>query len=262
MSRIELYLVLATLALTCALSAGDSGDHFKFERGAVRVINLDGWKTNVTTHDLVGVIEVTIAYTYPNGTSGVVTAEPTDKPNTFAFAVPPAPDSPPGYLTFSAEALYGMHGTDRIASEPQSVPVSHAQELDITGQAAEVLLYPLAGDAYTVRYIPCCNIYGGMTYAERLTVNPVETNEGLPEKLLSDFIVLKPDGLSASTMGMYFDFKLGPDAFTSVTEGRPALFEFDGRKWIEVQTYELDREAGTVSLHTPTGGEYVLGVKP
>jgi hypothetical protein len=63
-------------------------------------------------------------------------------------------------------------------------------------------------------------------------------------------------------MGMHFDFKLGPDAFKSMEHGAPALFEFDGKKWVEVQTYDLDRDAGTVSFHTPTGGEYVLGVKP
>lgn len=223
---------------------------------------LDGYMGKVRARDLDSVTEVTVAFTYPNGERGIVTAVPTDDPDTFAFKIPPAPKSPPGVLTLSAEALYGMHGTDRLASETLSVPLSYREELDITGEAAIAYLYPLGGDAYTVRYVPCCNIYGGVTIAERVPVNPVETGEGLPEKLLSDFVVLEPDGLSASTMGMYFDFKLGPDAFNGVEEESIGLYEFDGKKWVEFQDYEVDRAAGRVSFHCPTGGEFVLVVKP
>ncbi len=253
--------LLLVLGVAVAPPAVWSDSVFIFPFVPERVINLDGWKGVLKTSGIEELVEVTVAYTYPNGESGIVTAEPADAPNTYSFKIPPAPNSPPGQLRYSAEALYGAHGTDRLTSKPQTLPVSYASELDITGEAAQVLLYPLAGDAYTVRYIPCCNIYGGMTYAERLTVNPVETAKGLPEKLLSDFIVLKPDGLSASTMGMYFDFKLGPEAFKSAGGGTPALYEFDGEKWVETQTYEMNRDAGAVTMHTPNGGEYVLGVK-
>jgi hypothetical protein len=258
--HIPALILAALIAPTVAVAEGEPS--FEFEGLPKWVPNLDGFSGKVTVTGLDFIVEITVAYTYPDGERGVATAQPTSDPDTFVFTIPPAPDSAPGELSFSAEALYGMHGTDLLTSDSQSLPVSYLEELDITGEAATTYLYPLGSDGYKVRYIPCCNIYGGLTVAERVPINPLETSEGLPERLLSDFVVLKPDGLSASTMGMYFDFALGPDAFSGITSGSPGLYEFDGRKWTEFQDYVVDVDAGTVLFHCPDGGEFVLAVKP
>lgn len=227
------------------------------------VTNLDGFEGSVRIEGLDFVVEAVAVYSYPDGTQGSVAAEPgADDPDRWHFAVPAAPEAGPGEMSYYVEVLYGMHGTDRRASETRRLPLSYAEELDITGEAAEVLLYPLPDKAYTVRYIPCCNIYGGMTYAERVPVCPAETDAGLPERILSDFMILEPDGLSASTMGMYFDFKLGPEAMEGLHAEDIGLYEIVADGWTEVQTYEVDVETGTVSVHFPDGGMLVLGVKP
>ncbi len=227
------------------------------------VTNLDGFDGSVRSEGLEYVVEAVAVYTYPDGTHGTVTAEPdAGDPAKWHFTIPPAPEAGPGELTYYIEVLHGMHGTDRTGSQTRRLPVSYAAELDITGEAAEVLLYRLPDEAYTVRYIPCCNIYGGMTYAERVPICPAETSKGLPERLLSDFMILEPDGLSASTMGMYFDFNLGPEAMKELSAEDIGLYEIVADGWTEVQSYDVDVETGTVSVHFPTGGMLVVGVKP
>lgn len=156
-----------------------------------------------------------------------------------------------GWLTYWVAA-------NDIRSEIRKLPVALELELDITGDAAIALLYPLGGPEYTVRYVPCCNIFGGITIATRLPVNPEQSKQGLPEKILSDFIVLEPDGLSASTMGMYMDFLL-PVQFDGVA---PALYEFNGREWVEFNTYEVDAARGYLSMHCPNGGTFVIAARP
>jgi len=75
-------------------------------------------------------------------------------------------------------------------------------------------------------------------------------------------VILEPDGLSASTMGMYFDFELGAERFDGLTADEVGLYEFLGTHWEEVATYEVDVETGAVTTHCPDGGIYVVGVKP
>ncbi len=250
--------VLAGIAAMVLCAGVETGD-FQFQGEPAWVSDADGFAATVRVGGLESVIEVSIAYAYPGGKSGVITAERDAADGAlFRFKIPPAPGTGPGDVTYSAEALYGPHGADRKASETRTAPLGRVQELDITGDAAKALLYPMGGVEYTVRYIPCCNIFGGVTVAERVPVNPEETAAGLPDKLLSDFIVLKPDGLSASTMGMYFDFLLGAER---VKEGAPVLYEFDGKKWTEFHGYETDAASGRVSMHCPDGGTFVVGAK-
>lgn len=227
------------------------------------VTNLDGFDGSVRIEGVDYLAEAVAVYTYPNGQEGTVHAEPDEKdPAVWHFTIPAAPEAGPGQMSYYVELRYGMHGTDRRSSETRVLPLSYAKELDITGEAAKPLYYPLPDDAYRVRYIPCCNIYGGMTYAERVPVCTADTKDGLPDKLLSDFVILRPDGLSASTMGMYFDFILGPEAVKGLTEDQIGLYEFVGDHWAEVQTYSVTPETGKVSTHFPDGGMLVVGLKP
>jgi hypothetical protein len=247
------------MGLAVLARAAEPAGEFRFGAEPAWVSDAAGFEGMVRVDGLESVIEVTIVYTYPGAKTGAVAAQVDEADRAlFHFKLPPAPGSGPGHVTYHAEAVYGPHGTDRKTSGERTVPLSLTKELDITGEAAKALLYPLGGAEYTVRYVPCCNIYGGVTVAERVPVNPAETAEGLPATLLSDFIVLTPDGLSASTMGMYFDFALGADRMKGV---RPALYEFNGKAWTEFHGYEVDLAAGRVSMHCPEGGTFVVGVK-
>lgn len=217
---------------------------------------LDG-ALRVTCSDCVS--KISVAFAYSDSSAATIPAY-VDGQNAsiYHFSVPPASEAFVGELTLQAVLFY-KDERPSVQSETLAIPVVHEQELDITGDAAIALLYPLGGDEYTVRYVPCCNIFGGITIATRVPVNPEESSEGLPEKILSDFLILSPDGLSASTMGMYMDFEFGPERFEGVT---PALYEFNGREWVEFSTYEVDAARGYLSMHCPNGGTFVIAAKP
>jgi len=255
----RLALVVAALNGAFAYASGSSVA-FVFEGESAWVSSASGYEGAVRVVGVDSVSRVDIGYTYPGDAKKFVVAE-RDKSDalTFRFRLPAISEFVPGFLTYSAEATVGAQTADILRSETRTVPLALEKELDITGDAAVALLYPLGGPEYTVRYVPCCNIFGGVTIATRVPVNPESASAGLPEKRLSDFIVLKPDGLSASTMGMYFDFLLGPERFAGVT---PILLEFDGSKWVEFKTYEVDLAKGRISMHCPNGGTFVVAAKP
>ena len=140
-------------------------------------------------------------------------------------------------------------------ADSQREPGSYSAELDITGPAAVPILLPLGDDAALIRYIPCCNIYGGVLTVTRSSANPMPTGKGLPKKLLSDFVVLDPDGLTASTAGLYFRFRYNaPDEGTDVT-----AYEWRNDAWREILSYELDRSQRSIDFHCPDGGVFVIG---
>ena len=93
-----------------------------------------------------------------------------------------------------------------LTSEVQTIPMAYEEDLEITANPPEVLFFDLVSSEYQVRYNPCCNILGASVVAKRLVANPVPSEVGLPKMLLSDFIHLEPDDLSASTAGLYFTF--------------------------------------------------------
>ena len=134
-------------------------------------------------------------------------------------------------------------------------PVTYSAELDITGPAAVPILLPLGDDAALVRYVPCCNIYGGVLTVARSSANPLPTREGLPKKLLSDYVVLEPDGLTASTAGLYFRFRYNaPDEDTDVV-----AYEWRDDAWREILSYDIDRTQQLIDFHCPDGGVFVIG---
>lgn len=137
------------------------------------------------------------------------------------------------------------------------VPVSYYLEIDITGPAAESLFTPLPTEDYLVDYIPCCNIYGGLLIAERIPVNPWHTDAGLPDNRLTDFVQLTPDGLTASTMGLYFEFAYDSD----LPADQVGLYEFGRDEWREVFDYTVDGEKKRVRFHCPDGGTFVVAEK-
>lgn len=231
------------------------------EPGWVR--NLDAFDAAVRVHDREGLRGGHVEYRYPNGKEGLVVldADATVE-GLFRYSIPPEPDAGLGDLTYSVHLIYGDKELRMVTSSLRRVPMSYAEELDITGPAAVPLLYPLLDEAYQVRYIPCCNIYGGVTNALRSPVNPTGADDGLPETLVSDFVVLEPDAVSASTSGMYFEFTYDAKKVRALGEAGLALYEWNGNdSWSEVLSYDVDETSRKVSFHCPDGGAYVLGAK-
>lgn len=193
---------------------------------------------------------VTIRYVYPDGSKGQVDAKPNED-DIFSFRIPGAIDPQIGMLQLVADLGNNRHST------PHEIPLAYVEELDITGNPPVVLPYPLADESYLVRYIPCCNIFGGVMLASRVPVNPMETGEGLPEKLLGDFVILEPDDLTTSTAGTHMRFTIDP-------ETDAALYTYDWKHgaWREVLSYEINAEENYIEVHCPEGGTFVLGTKP
>ena len=241
-----------------AAAEGASGLFVDWQEPRV-VSNLEGFQGAVRIEELGRKVEAMVAYTYPNGAVGSRACRWDEETKVARFSVPPEPEAGLGVVTYHVEVLLGKEG---VSSATRRIPMSYAAELDITGEAAVPLLYPLPDEAYQVRYIPCCNIYGGVTDALRSPVNPTGTDAGLPETLVSDFVVLEPDGLSASTMGMYFEFTYDAEKVNALGEAGLALYEWNGNdSWSEVLGYDIDNTSRKVSFHCPDGGAYVLGAK-
>lgn len=203
--------------------------------------------------------KVEVQYVYPTGESGLVAASPSE--GRFTFTIPPAGKSEMGTLALIAMAV--LEGKS-VQSDVRRVPLSYWQECDISGPAAEVIPYTVFRDDMLVRYIPCCNIYGGVLETERVPVNPIDDDTGLPEQLITDFVVLSPDALSASTMGLHFRMTYDKTLLNGKGVAHAALYTYDWprRRWIEVQTYEHDTDNGVIDFHAPDGGTFVIGAKP
>ena len=174
-----------------------------------------------------------------------------DEDGVVSITIPAATTHEPGM----AKLRLALKNGETIETE---LAVSHYQEIDITGPAAESLFTPLPTDDYLVDYIPCCNIYGGLLIAERIPVNPWGTNAGLPAALLTDFVKLEPDGLTASTMGLYFEFAYDSE----LSADRIGLYEFGQSEWREVFDYAVDAENKRLRFHCPDGGTFVVAEKP
>ncbi len=231
--------------------------------------NLDSFEAAVRVNNREGLRGGYVEYHYPNDKAGevVLKADANDE-GLFHFSIPPEPEAGLGDLRYTVRLIYDLDKEEKKTairmrtSKPRSVPMAYAEELDITGEAGVPLLYPLPNEAYQVRYTPCCNIYGGLTDALRVPVNPTGAVKGLPEKLLSDFVVLEPDGLSASTSGLYFDFTYDGEKRKALGGAAVALYEWNGNDaWSETLSYDVDEKSRKVSFHCPDGGAYVLGAK-
>lgn len=151
-------------------------------------------------------------------------------------------------LGFSARAFGG--------AEAGVAAIRYSAELDITGPAAVPIFFELGDAAAVVRYVPCCNIYGGVLTVERGPDPPTSSGEGLPDRLYSSFVSLEPDAMTASTAGLYFQFTYDADV-----SGEVAAYEWRGGEWREMLSYDVDADARTVTFHCPDGGVFVLGAK-
>lgn len=161
-----------------------------------------------------------------------------------------------GIAAVAVAVIICANGESQAGADKPTEALKYSEELDITGPAAVPIIFELGDDRALVRYVPCCNIYGGTLTVARGPERPMESSEGLPERLLSSFVTLDPDSLTASTAGLYFQFK-----FDSEDADEVAAYEWRDGRWREMLSYDVDAAAGTVSFHCPDGGIFVLGIK-
>ncbi len=206
-----------------------------------------------------GTTETVVEYVYSTGPKGqiIAAADPSEN-GRFAAVIPGLPEPVLGNLEVTARAK--VDGRE-LRSQTVAIAAAYVKEFEVTGNPPVVLPYPLLDDAYLARYIPCCNIFGGVLVGKRIPVLPTDTRDGLPARLVSDFAVLEPDGLTESTAGLHMQFRYDPTAVEATGVTTVALYTWDIRAWREVRSYEIDTLAGTVDFHCPAGGIFVLGEK-
>ncbi len=203
--------------------------------------------------------EIVAAYEYSTGTKGEVQAIADPAGNgRFNATIPGLPGPTLATLRVIARTL--VDGRE-LRSDILTIPAAYVNEFEVTGNPPVVLPYALFDETYLARYIPCCNIFGGVLVGKRIPVLPTDSREGLPAKLLSDFAVLEPDGLTESTAGLHMQFRYDPAPIKAMGVVTVALYTWDIRAWREVRSYEIDPAAGTVDFHCPMGGIFVLGEK-
>jgi hypothetical protein len=223
--------------------------------------NLDAVTGSVKISDSVSPVTVKCRYIYPNGERGEVECKKDgSRPGIYRFTIPAKEDGGVGELNFSIAVRPNVETRSFITSQLQTVAAAYEEDLEITANPPEVLFFDLASSAYQVRYNPCCNILGASVIAKRLPNNPVPSEIGLPKTLLSDFIHLEPDDLSASTAGLYFTYTFDAEKVKSAGQDVPALYEYDMRKkeWFSSPNFKVV-DGNKIDLHCPAGGYFVLG---
>ncbi len=244
------------ITLCCAMVSADAESGFRWDV-PTWVNPAAGFSGSVFISDAREMPEIRCRYQFPGAEAVAVACNKDDQEaGLFSFQVPAREFAGLGEVAVYVEALDG----DRVVtSSSRKIPISYYLEIDITGPAAVPLLHPLPDPSAQVRYIPCCNIYGGLLIAARIPVNPTENRVGLPDELGSDFFVLEPDGLTASTMGLYFEFTYDPAP--KETKDHIGLYEWTGLDWREVASYQVDAAKGQITFHCPDGGTFVMGRK-
>ena len=201
-------------------------------------------------------------FRFESGAAGRVPCERDGaQPGRYTFSIPPHEQTALGSVALQITTAPSKGADAPRRSALRTVALSHVEELDITGDPPVVLLYPLVNEDILVRYIPCCNIFGGVMMTERVGVNPTETVKDLPRHRFSDFAVIEPDGLTAATAGLYMQFRFDPKAVQEAGVERVAPYLWTRHGWHEMLAYEVDLENGTVDFQCADGGIFVIGEK-
>jgi len=223
--------------------------------------NLDSVSGSVKISAAATPVRVACSYVYPNGERGEVECTEHDsQKGVYNFTIPSKENGGVGDILLYVRFRPSLDTKTYVSSHSKSVPMAYEEDLEITANPPEVLHFDLVSPAYQVRYNPCCNILGASVIAKRLPALPTPSDAGLPETLLSDFIHLEPDDLSASTAGLYFTYTFDPEKVTSAGQKIPGLFEYDMRKdeWFKSPN-SIVMEGNKIDFHCPAGGYFVLG---
>lgn len=255
--RIAIVLI-AVVAATMSSHAQDTREVKEFR--TTWTDSMEDYEGTLRLKGLDAITRVQVSYTYPGAGHGEVVATLDDEDaaegNTYCFVIPADVLPQLGSLKYTLNVSYGG---DKTYTTEGVVPLAYVEDLEITANPPEILWFELGDKSATVRYTACCNILGASVIAKRIPVNPMESSEGLPEKLYSDFIVLEPDALSASTAGLYFEFGFNPKDFASTPTKAPVVYEYHWRKrnWNPVISFEIV-DGDTLDFPATEGGVYVL----
>lgn len=168
-----------------------------------------------------------------------------DERGRVAFRVPEVDE--PGMLMLRLE--WRAEGGDTYDAET-TIPVGDSLEIEISGVAAEVLEFPLKGWPAEVLFVPCCNLNGGILQMLRYPENPV-AGDGLPDSLLSEFIVALPDAMVRGTAGLSLVFSIPEDSDAVV-------YRWGDGAWEPARDVKTNATARTLTVACPNGGAFVL----
>ncbi|MFP6583056.1 MAG: hypothetical protein VCD00_10955 [Candidatus Hydrogenedentota bacterium] len=250
--------LIAVVAIAMSTHAQDTREEKEFR--VTWTDPMEDYEGTLRLKGLDAITRVQVSYTYPGGGHGEVVATLADEDaadgNTYRFVIPADVLPQLGTLKYTLNVSYG---TDNTYTTDGVVPLAYVEDLEITANPPEILWFELGDESATVRYTACCNILGASVIAKRIPVNPMESGEGLPAKLYSDFIWLEPDALSASTAGLYFEFGFNPKDFASSEKKTPVIYEYHWRKknWNPVLSFDVV-DGDTLDFPATEGGVYVL----
>jgi hypothetical protein len=254
----QLLAIVILLGFTLESYAGKDSENFSDWVEPEWVNPLEEVVCEVQVIGIENIREVKINYGYPNGLKGELVAKANSKNDKlFRFSIPAEEMAGLGKLSYVVEVT---NGVDVSVSNERKISMGYEEDLEITANPPEVLWFPLGDKSAVVRYKACCNILGASIIAKRTPVNPMESSEGLPAKVYSDFIWLEPDALSASTAGLYFEFGFEPKDFVLNKKRFPTVYEYDWRDevWEPVISFEIV-DGKIVDFPATEGGVYVLG---
>ena len=218
--------------LVTASPDGARIDALRHPKWVDRTLPIEG---TVAVSDAAGVMEVLCRYTYPDGREGEVACEPlTDEQDRYRFVIPAAGPDVSGDITFRLVAQSNPAWPVTTESPERRVVLSSTATLQ-------------SDDG------PACTI-------ERVPVNPYESAEGLPGKVLSDFYVVAVE--SGGSVPDTFAIPIDPAAILPVLRSTLAAYTWNGARWEPASgaSFEVDEDA--VSITLGSGGAFVVAAEP
>lgn len=197
-------------------------------------------------------------YARPDRTTGTFDLTPVQgDPGRFQFALDAGPAL--GMLELSVAREAGV-----VPMAECRIPIGESVEIEITGEAAQALHFPLKGWPVDVVYVPCCTIYGGILKMLRFPENPVGVADGLVGTVASDFVMALPEELTRATAGLGLRFHATPghspraDSVGGESNAAPRLtvYRWNGTRWSEV--IGLEWHSDDITFACADGGLYVL----
>ncbi len=197
-------------------------------------------------------------FTRPDGTAGTFDLTPAQgDPGSHEFTLEAGPALGVLELSVLREAGVAPMAECRI-------PIGESVEIEITGEAAQALHFPLDGWPVDVVYVPCCTIYGGILKMLRFPENPVGIADGLAGTVASDFVMALPEELTRATAGLSLRFhrtsehvpRSDPVGGESNAAPRVTVYRWNGTRWSEVIGLELDSDG--ITFACADGGLFVL----
>ena len=218
----------------------------------------------VRVADLSGIVKVLCRYRFPDGKEGqALCAASEDDAGSFAFTIPPAGEKNTGRVTFTVEAWGNPAWPVGSESEEQSVLLASVTPLRFSGKAGEQIAVPVAGakGGLMATLTPAQDTDGAVVVLERMSDNPVSDATGLPETILSDFLLLREDK-ALLLDGLALCVPYDNDAAQETLASSLTAYSWQDKRWEAMPDAAKDTDDGTVTFACGKGQYFVIAAKP